>query len=454
MNKRSLKVLIVDDEELMREVLQMRLENWGYEVLTASNAEEAIRKLLQHSPDVVLSDVVMPDLSGLDLLKKLKSGETDTPILLMTAHGTLDMAVEAIKAGAEDFITKPLDYEKLRALLLSLEQDRLQLVKTRQLSQALQGQARFGEFVGASELMQQVYSQIQSMADSDVSVLISGESGTGKELAARMIHQMSRRRDRPFVALNAAAVPRELMESEIFGHIKGAFTGSVETRSGCFELAHRGTLFLDEIGEMPIELQPKLLRVLEDGRVRKLGGSSEQEFDVRVLAATNRDPREAVAQGDLREDLFFRINVFNIHLPPLRQREGDIPLLVEHFRDSLNRKHSASVKGVRKSTLEIMARYHWPGNVRELRNIVERAIVLAREGWIEPNHLPPYLLVSEDSRGASDYLFPKGATAAEAEKALILKTLERTGHNKAEAARLLGLDVKTIRNKLKGYGLT
>jgi DNA-binding NtrC family response regulator len=371
----------------------------------------------------------------------------------MTAHGTLDMAVEAIKAGAEDFITKPLDYEKLRALLLSLEQDQLQLVKTRQLSQALQGRARFGEFVGASKPMQQVYLQIQSMADSDVSVLISGESGTGKELAARMIHQMSGRRDRPFVALNAAAVPRELMESEIFGHIKGAFTGSVETRSGCFELAHRGTLFLDEIGEMPIELQPKLLRVLEDGRVRKLGSSSEQKFDVRVLAATNRDPREAVAQGDLREDLFFRINVFNIHLPPLRQRDGDIPLLVEHFRDSLNRKHSASVKGVRKATLKIMEDYRWPGNVRELRNIMERAVVMARGGWIEPNHLPPYLTVSEES-GNSDYLFPMGATAAEAEKALILKTLERTGHNKAEAARLLGLDVKTIRNKLKGYGLT
>jgi DNA-binding NtrC family response regulator len=451
MSQKSLRILIVDDEELMREVLRMRLENWGYEVVSAANGSEGRQSVERLPPDIVISDVVMPDISGLALLKSLKSGDPARTVLLMTAHGTVDMAVEAIKAGAKDFITKPLDYAKLRLLLRSIERERADLAKTQDLSQELKRKARFGEFVGTSQPMRQVYELIQAMADSDVSVLITGESGTGKELAARVLHQRSRRNEGPFVAVNASAVPRELMESEVFGHEKGAFTGALDTRAGCFELAHGGTLFLDEIGEMPVELQPKLLRVLEDGRIRRLGGSREFEFNVRTLAATNRDPGEAVTSGDLRKDLLYRINVFNIQLPPLRQRTEDIPLLVEHFREKLNQKHEASIIGVRQQVLDALEEYSWPGNVRELKNVVERAVVLARDQWIEVNHLPPYLLNPIGRLEQPTFAFPEGVTAAEAEKALILKTLERTHNNKAKAARLLGLDVKTVRNKLKSY---
>jgi transcriptional regulator with PAS, ATPase and Fis domain len=300
--------------------------------------------------------------------------------------------------------------------------------------------------------MREVYQMLETLAGSDASALLSGESGTGKELAARAIHSHSKREHGPFIAINAAAMPETLMESEMFGHEKGAFTGAISTRPGCFELAHRGTLLLDEIAEMPAALQPKLLRVLEDGRVRRLGAPQEIAFDVRVLAATNREPREAVEKGLLREDLYYRLNVFHVVLPPLRERKDDLPGLVQHFLNELNAKHHCSVVALRQETLERLQGYRWPGNVRELRNVLERAVILAKGEWIELSHLPPYLRAEEDRHGAQ-IVVPPGATAAETERELILKTLEQTGNNKAETARRLGLDVKTIRNKLKTYGI-
>jgi transcriptional regulator with PAS, ATPase and Fis domain len=300
--------------------------------------------------------------------------------------------------------------------------------------------------------MREVYDLIASLSASDASVIITGESGTGKELAARTIHQLSARAKGPFVAINAAAIPENLMESEIFGHEKGAFTGAVGVRAGCFELSNRGTLFLDEIAEMPLPLQPKLLRVLEDRKVRRLGGSQEFMVDVRVLAATNQDPRAAVDSGRLREDLFYRLNVFTVLLPPLRERKGDITLLAQNFIREFNRKHNSHVEAIRDDAQELMRSYSWPGNVRELRNVMERAVILAKGNWIEASHLPAYIAGARTDTAAKIVL-PMGVTAADAEKERILKTLKKTGNNKAEAARQLGLDVKTIRNKLKAYGI-
>src|SRR5215813_4213681 len=446
--RRKTKVLIVDDEPAIREVLEMILQEWGYDVRLASDGAEAKQLVESYDPEVVISDVVMPQLSGLDLLRCLKAGNPSRPVILVTAHASIDLAVESMKQGAQDFITKPMDYPKLRAILKAAESD----IETRQTSRKLTSELErgSGEFVGISKAMREVYDLIQSLSSSDASALITGESGTGKELAARTIHRLSKRADGTFIAVNSAAIPETLIESEVFGHEKGAFTGAVGTRPGCFELANGGTLFLDEIGEMPLHLQPKLLRVLEDGKVRRLGGKQEFEFDVRVIAATNQEPRTAIHEGRIREDLYYRLTVFTVHLPPLRDRKEDIPLLAQHFIGEFNKKHGTNVEALREDALEMLMNYSWPGNVREFRNVMERALILSRSEWIETFHLPPYLR-SPGAESSTKIVLPLGITAAEAERELILKTLEKTGHNKAEAARQLGLDVKTIRNKLKTY---
>ncbi len=449
-NMRKTKVLIVDDEPAIREVLEMILQEWGYEVRLASDGAEAKEMVESYDPDVVISDVVMPQLSGLDLLRCLKAGNPNRPVILVTAHASIDLAVESMKQGAQDFITKPMDYPKLRAILKAAESDIEMRQTSRKLTSQLEKGSAFGEFIGSSKAMREVYDLIKSLSTTDASALITGESGTGKELAAKTIHRLSRRADGPFIAVNSAAIPETLIESEVFGYEKGAFTGAVGVRQGCFELANGGTLFLDEIGEMPISLQPKLLRVLEDGKVRRLGGKQEVAFDVRVIAATNQEPRNAIADGKLREDLYYRLTVFTIVLPPLRDRKEDIPLLAQHFVGEFNKKHNAQVEALRDDAMEMLMSYSWPGNVREFRNVMERALILAKGEWIETFHLPPYLRGS-GTEISTKIVLPVGITAAEAERELILKTLERTNHNKAEAARQLGLDVKTIRNKLKAY---
>ena len=338
---------------------------------------------------MVISDVIMPEISGLELLRILIGEDAHRPVILITAHGSVDMAVEAIKVGAQDFLTKPLDYSKLKSLVgaaqreIQLRQGSLRLDS--ELGQGL----RFGSFVGRSKAIRQVYKLIKDVAGTDASVLITGESGTGKELVAKSIHERSLRAQGPLIAVNAAAVPSELIESEIFGHEKGAFTGASSMRQGCFELAHQGTLFLDEMAEMPVSLQTRLLRVLEDGRIRRLGGKKEFQVDVRVLAATNRDPRNAVDEGRLREDIYYRLNVFTIHSPALRTRKSDIPLLAQYFISAFNQKHHLKIQGLREDVLERLRAYSWPGNVRELKNVVERAVVLAKEKWIENTHCPP-----------------------------------------------------------------
>jgi len=452
MTYRKTKILVVDDEPAMREVLDMRLQEWGFDVELASDGLEAEEVVQSYEPDIVISDVIMPGVSGLELLRLLKADDSDRPVILITAQGSINDAVEAMKYGAMDFITKPLDYPKLNAILEAAERDIEQRHKSRKLLSQLDQGAGFGKFIGRSKAMREVYELIESVSSTDTSVIITGDSGTGKELAAATIHQMSDRANGPFIAINAAAIPENLMESEIFGHEKGSFTGATSMRAGCFELANRGTLFLDEIAEMPMPLQPKLLRVIEDRRVRRLGGSQELHVDVRVIAATNQDPKAAVEKGSLREDLFYRLNVFTVFLPPLREKKVDIPLLAQQFIREFNKKHNMRVDAMRDEVLDLMKTYPWPGNVRELRNVIERAVILSKGNWIERSHLPAYIQ-SPRAGGAGKIVLPLGVTVADAEKELILRTLKNVDNNKAEAARRLGLDVKTIRNKLKVYGL-
>jgi DNA-binding NtrC family response regulator len=448
MTTRPVKILLADDDADMRELLHIRLQQWGFDVHVASDGEQARDLVESVNPDLVISDVLMPKLSGLDLVRWLKAGNPDRPVLLFTIQASVDLAVEAMKLGAQDFLTKPLDFGKLKASLDSILGDVKSKDESKKLAVQLEKGAGFRNFVGISRAMRELYTLIQSVSQTDTSVLITGESGTGKELVARSVHDLSARASGPFIAINTAAIPETLIESEIFGHEKGAFTGAIGMHQGCFEMAHQGTLFLDEIAEMPSHLQPRLLRVLQDGRLRRVGGRKEFEFDVRVIAATNLEVRSAIENGKLREDLYYRLNVFGLRAPPLRERKEDIHLLAQHFIRESNQKHGTQVEALRARALKLLVDYSWPGNVREMRNVIERAVILAQSDWIETSHLPAYL-VEENSV----LLTPSSLTAADAERELILKTLKGVGNKKSEAARRLGLDVKTIRNKLKSYGM-
>ncbi|MCZ6726243.1 MAG: sigma-54 dependent transcriptional regulator [Acidobacteria bacterium] len=446
-------ILVVDDEAAVREVLQMRLSDWGYDVEVAVDGATARAEVERTQPDLVISDVVLPDASGLDLLDLLRGPAPGRPVILITAFGSIDTAVEAMKRGALDFLTKPIDYDELRSLLAAAERRLIRHVETARLERRLRKDAGIGGLIGDSSVMRNLQKLIRVVAGSEASVILTGDSGTGKEVAARAIHRLSRRAQGPLVTINTAALPEGLVESELFGHQAGAFTGATTARPGCFEMADGGTLFLDEIAEMPVELQTRFLRVLEDGLVRRLGGRREIAVDVRVLAATSRNPLEAVKHGRLREDLFYRLNVFTVELPPLRARLDDVPLLAQSFISTFNDKHRVDIESVSAEALDLMVEYHWPGNVRELRNVIERAMILACEGWIETIHLPPFLRDGARARGERIVL-PIDVTAQEAERIVILETLEQCGNNKSRAARRLGLDVKTIRNKLRHYGIT
>src|SRR5438034_1370268 len=379
MTARKRKILIVDDDAGIRASLAVLLQKWGFEPIQASDAMEATQIVEKQDPDIVITDVVMPEISGLELLRTLKAGDPNRPVLLVTAQGSIDMAVEAMKQGARDFLTKPLtDLPKLKALLDDAERELEMRRKAKRLTARVEEEGGPGDFVGASKAIRDVFEFIESVAQRDVPVMITGESGTGKEVVARSIHRMSRRATKPFIAINAAAIPESLIESELFGHERGAFTGAVATRQGVFEQANGGTLLIDEIAEMPMALQPKLLRVLADGKVRRLGGNYEFEFDVRVLAATNRDPLKAIEDGHLREDLYYRLNVVPLTLPPLRARADDIPVLVQHFLNEFNTKHRLQILGTSDEAAAMPKAYSWPGNVRELRNVVELSVVLTK----------------------------------------------------------------------------
>lgn len=453
------KVLVVDDEEAQRNGLASMISSWGFVAETAADGQEALDKLSNGPVQVLVTDLIMPRMDGFELLKRLGTQGNYPPAIVLTAFGNIETAIATtLDLGAYWFLEKPIQPQALRMLLeRAASQSRL-AEETERLQRQLSYQGVLVDLVGASAPMQQVFSLIRQVAPSKAAVLISGESGTGKELVARAVHQLSPRRTGPFIAINCAAMPETLMESELFGHEKGAFTGAVERRAGCFELAQHGTLLLDELAEMPVNTQAKLLRVLEDSRVRRLGGKSEITVDVRVIASTNKIVEEALKKGELREDLFYRLNVFHIALPPLRQREGDLPLLAEALIRDLNRKHGCKVTEVTKEALEQLKKHHWPGNVRELRNVLERAVIIAGEGPITAQHLPRDFGGAIGARpllngdGVDSVRLQVGTTVSEAEKALIILTLQHTKNNKTRAAEILGISLKTLFNKLKEYG--
>ncbi|HUA91462.1 MAG TPA: sigma-54 dependent transcriptional regulator [Terracidiphilus sp.] len=455
------KVLIAEDEPHALTGLAELISGWGYSTETARDGVEAWEKALAWEPAIVVTDLKMPRMDGIALLTKLgEEGSaltSNVAVVVLTAMGSIQQAVEAMKLGAYDFLQKPVDATRLRTILGNATRQRETAIELEVARRRLRESGVLGSIVGSSPKMREIFALIERIAPSNVPVLITGESGTGKELVSRTLHALSPRKARPFVAVNCAAIPETLIESEIFGHEKGAFTGAAERRAGCFELASGGTLLLDEIGEMPIGTQAKLLRVLEERKVRRLGARTEQDVDVRVLAATNRDPNVAVEQGHLRADLFYRLNVFNIHMPPLREHLEDLPAMTDAMLNEMNEKHGRRVSGLGPSMLDRLMSYDWPGNARELRNTIERAVILCPDGApLDAGHLPPGFgkaKASSLAQNAEDGVISihVGSTVDEAERLLILRTLEATGQNKTRAAEILGVSLKTLHNKLKEY---
>jgi DNA-binding NtrC family response regulator len=452
------KVLIVEDEPHALMGLAELISGWGYQTETARDGIEGWEKALAWSPAIVVTDLKMPRMDGIGLLTKLAEGSnSNVAVVLLTAQGSIQLAVDAMKLGAYDFLQKPVDAARLRSILTNATRQRATEIELEVTRRQLRNTGILGSMVGSSKAMREIFALIEQIAPSNVSVLITGESGTGKEMVARTLHDLSPRKGRPFLAVNCAAIPETLIESEIFGHEKGAFTGAVERRAGCFELATGGTLLLDELGEMPIGTQAKLLRVLEERKLRRLGGRTEQDVDVRVLAATNRDPQDAVTHGHLRADLFYRLNVFHIHMPPLREHLEDLQVMAEAMVREMNQKHTRHVSGLSDQILDRMLAYDWPGNARELRNTIERAVILCPDGTpLDTSHLPrtfgtPQLPAPPRANDANVVPVRVGTTVDEAERMLILRTLESTGQNKTRAAEILGVSLKTLHNKLKEY---
>jgi DNA-binding NtrC family response regulator len=448
------RILIADDDESASSGLAELLSSWGYAVELAIDGKDALEKAPAFGPAVVIADLVMPVLDGVALLKPLAEVCPNAVVILLTGQATVEAAVAAMREGAYDYMTKPVDPQRLRVLLdKAVERGEVQrevVLLRRQLRES----RGFGAILGSSPAMQEVYRLIERAGASSAPVLITGETGTGKELVARTIHQISERGKGPFVAVNCSAVPEALMESELFGHEKGAFTAAHERKAGYFELADGGTIFLDEITGMSPALQTKCLRILEDNVVRRIGGKTEIKVDVRIIAATSRDPLQVVKDKTFREDLYYRINVLAIGLPPLRGRAQDIPLLVEAFIAEFNEKYGRKVISVDESAMMRLSNHAWPGNVRELRNIIERAVVGCSEDLITPVFLPLGLVPAERSEPEGDaVLLPVGTTLDQAERALIVRTLESVNNNKTRAAAVLGTTPKTIHNKTRRWRL-
>ena len=448
-NPAAERVLIVEDEPSTRLGLTELVRTWGFNAESATDGEDALQSVTSFRPSIIITDLVMPRMGGLELLKALKNDGGEFTVVLLTAQGSVESAVEAIKEGAYDYLTKPIEPQRLKILLDKIveRQDTLREVKV--LRRQLREQGSFGSMIGSSPSMRKVYQIVEQAAPTSASVLIWGESGTGKELVAKTIHQLSPRAQQPFVPINCAAIPETLLESEIFGHEKGAFTGATDRREGCFELADRGTLFLDEIAEMTPATQVKLLRVLQERTFRRLGGRHEQTVDVRVIAATNVVPSDAVKNGKLREDLYYRLHVFAIELPPLRQRKEDLPLLIQSFIAEFNQRNNKDVSAVEPAAMRVLEQYNWPGNVRELRNAIERAVILSSGEFLELKHLPSYVTETPPVVTAPGGLsLTPGMTVEEAENRLILLTLDHARGNKTRAAEILGISLKTLHNKL------
>jgi DNA-binding NtrC family response regulator len=451
MDKSKIKILVVDDERGLCAGVQEALRREGYAVDAANDAPTARKLLGERLYNLVLTDVRMPEVSGLQLLKDARQASRDTLFILMTAYGTVGSAVEAMKEGAYDYLTKPLDMQRLRALVLKALEFQSVVSENNELRLRLRKRSEPSLLVGDSEAIRNVIRLADEVARSEVTVLIEGESGTGKEIVARMIHAKSARAERPFIFVNCAALPEQLLEAELFGHVKGAFTGAVTSKLGRFQLADGGTLFLDEIGDLPAKGQGDLLRVLEDGCFRMVGGTELTRVNVRVVAATNQKLQESVTAGKFREDLFYRLHIVPIVLPPLREHAEDIPLLVETFLDHFTAKHKRRRLRLSAEAMQLCQRFPWPGNVRQLRNVAERLVLTCHAAAIAVDDLPDY--VQAHDRNAASFAIRPGMTLAEVEKLLIRQTLAKVTSNREEAARLLGISRRTLQYKLKEYGL-
>lgn len=455
------RILVADDEHIIRFVLHEALEKEGYDIEEAANGEEAFFKARSNYFDLVILDVKMPKMDGIEALKQIHKIDPGIPVVMITAFGNTKIAMRAMKEGAYDYFSKPFDVNEIRIVVKrALEKERLQRQIERLETQLIQ-EHRFDRIIGTSPKMQEVFALIHKVINNDVTVLISGESGTGKELVAQAIHYHSYRAKKPFVKVSCVAIPETLLESEMFGHERGAFTGAHQMKPGKFELAQGGSLFLDEIGDMPLNLQVKLLRVIQERELERIGGTKTIKVDIRLIASTNRNLAETVKQGSFREDLYFRINVLPIYLPPLRERQDDIPLLVEHFVKYYNQKLGKIVKNVSPKVMKILVAYSWPGNVRELENVIQRAIILSSGETLTPDFLPPNIYkerVSPDiSTITDDFSIPLlervQIVTEQIEERIIKAALEKSNFHRQETADLLGISRKSLHNKMQKYGL-
>lgn len=447
-------LLIVDDEPSIREFLEIMLSHDGYEVRTAATGEEAIKLYRQHEPDLVLTDVKMPGMSGLDLLRQIHSIDPSVPVIAITAYASADDALRAVKEGAYDYVSKPFEIDDLRIIIRNaLEMRRLRKENT-DLRRCVDSGRRFGEIIGVSPAMEEIFTLIYRIAPSRANVLIIGESGTGKELIAKAIHANSPRKSYPFVAVNCSAIPESLLESELFGHMKGSFTGAVTDKRGLLETAHKGTVFLDEVGEIPVAIQAKLLRFLQERELRRVGDTDQKAIDVRIIAATNKHLEREMELGNFREDLYYRLNVIRIRVPPLREREEDIPLLVDHFMRKYAAEQGKRIGRVSSLAAKVLCNYHYPGNVRELENIVERCVTLEQSDQLTAENLPPKLIeVCRRSIPAYEIdIPPEGIDLNEAlesmERKLIIRALDLARGNRGRAAQLLGITLRSLRYRL------
>lgn len=446
-------ILIVDDEKNIRDGLATSLEIDGYNTYTAEDGDQALKEIIRKDIDLVISDLKMPKMSGDVLLKKVAATYPNIPVIMLTGHGTVENAVVAMRDGAYDFITKPVNLDHL-SLLVQRALSKRQLIKEhralKEEVEKLEGQNKLEKLIGRSPQMVKLTELINQVADSKASVIITGESGVGKEVVASALHSISSRKENPLVKVHCAALSESLLESELFGHEKGAFTGAISEKKGRFEVADKGTIFLDEIGEIDLSTQIKLLRVLQERTFERVGGVDPIEVDVRVITATNRDLQKEIKEGNFREDLFYRLNVVNIHIPPLRERKEDIPMLVSSFIEEFAIENNKQISGIDSKALRALTSYNWPGNIRELRNSIESAVVMCNENLITLKDLPENISKSGDS---GNIVIPMGVTLAEAEKIIISETLRSENSNKSKTSEVLGIGRKTLHRKIHDYGL-
>jgi len=455
------RILVVDDEQSIREFLEIMLKREKYEVATAENGKKALKKLEKESFDMVISDIQMPEVSGIELLSKIKNMNPDIIVMMITAYGSTDTAVEAMKLGAYDYLTKPFKIDELKIVIRKALDNRSLKRENIQLKKALESKYSFQNIVGSAPVMHKLYDMIQRVSETKSNILITGESGTGKELIARGIHFNGPLKDKPFVTINCGAIPENLMESEMFGHKKGSFTGAISEKEGLFEVSNKGTIFLDEIGDLPLSIQVKLLRAIQERTFRRVGGTQDIKVDVRVICATNKDLEKEVKEGRFREDLFYRINVIHITSPSLRERKEDIPTLAIHFLEKYNKELGKKIKKISQESMNALKSYAFPGNVRELENVIERTVALSDGAAILPEDLPPQIFNIPEGGGLSDLGTIKlgedpidlEEIIGRLEKDLLTRALAKTGGVKKKAAKLLGISFRSMRYRLEKHGL-